>query len=323
MARTKKEPEMGNIFEPVRWVLADSGVEFNEEEHTYHLNGKQLQGITGVINSKLYPNKFANISKAVLDKAAERGKEIHKEVEMSVNGFESASPDEGVKDFLEQCGERGIKLLEAEYVVSDGMQYASPVDVVDGCDNLYDIKTTSVLDKEYLSWQLSIYAMFFELMNGRKAGNLFGVHIRNGKCVIVPIERRSNEDIRWLLYDEPLPLPTDTDVERSNRLSNLAAKLETIEIKIKGLQEEVATYEEEEAVLKAELMEVMNDSNMSKYSQGALSLTLKSAYVTKKVDSKRLKEEMPDIFNLYSKTTNIKQSLTIKVNDGNGAKEDC
>ncbi len=40
-----------------RIELKNSGVIFNEEAHTYHLNGKELSGITGMLSRQLFDGR--------------------------------------------------------------------------------------------------------------------------------------------------------------------------------------------------------------------------------------------------------------------------
>ena len=58
-------------------MLDKSDVIFVSEAHTYSLNGVSLSGITGMINRQLFPDKYNNIPKEVLEKAAEKGRFIH------------------------------------------------------------------------------------------------------------------------------------------------------------------------------------------------------------------------------------------------------
>ena len=41
--------------------LVKSSVVFNEENHTYMLGEKQLQGITGMISRQLFPDKYKDV----------------------------------------------------------------------------------------------------------------------------------------------------------------------------------------------------------------------------------------------------------------------
>ena len=57
--------------------LVKSSVVFNEENHTYMLGEKQLQGITGMISRQLFPDKYKDVPDFVLKRAAEKGSLIH------------------------------------------------------------------------------------------------------------------------------------------------------------------------------------------------------------------------------------------------------
>ena len=57
--------------------LVKSAVVFNEENHTYLLGDKLLQGITGMISRQLFPNKYKDIPEFILKRAAEKGSFMH------------------------------------------------------------------------------------------------------------------------------------------------------------------------------------------------------------------------------------------------------
>ena len=61
--------------------LKKSQVVFNEENHTYHLNEVELQGITSTLIKRAFPDKYADVPEEVLAEAARRGTELHKEIE--------------------------------------------------------------------------------------------------------------------------------------------------------------------------------------------------------------------------------------------------
>jgi hypothetical protein len=71
-------------------------------------------------------------------------------------------------------------------LVTDGEHYASKIDAVYQGEKgviLNDRKTTYHLDKEYVSWQLSIYAWMFERMNpGVEVEGLTATWMREGIC---------------------------------------------------------------------------------------------------------------------------------------------
>ena len=60
-------------------------------------------------------------------------------------------------------------------------------------------------------------------------------------------------------------------------------------------------------------MEDMNNLGIKKFIINGLSATIKDGSTRTTIDSKRLKEECPDIYEAYSKTSEVKSSITLSV----------
>ena len=144
-------------------------VSFNEEEHKYWYNGKELHGVTTPI-CKLMGKSFPDNDRVKL--ATMYGSDVHKEVENYYNRRIPVS-SEGAKWVLEElerfrntCRLDPVIRIECEVMVSDFTGTASKVDVVawheSGRATLFDIKTTSKFEREYCSLQLSVYKRLFE-----------------------------------------------------------------------------------------------------------------------------------------------------------------
>lgn len=73
--------------------------------------------------------------------------------------------------------------------------------------------------------------------------------------------------------------------------------------------------EYQEKLLKEGLMEAMNEVGMGHFSINGLSATIRKGSTRITLDTKRLKTECPDIYELYSKTSETKPSLILTVND--------
>lgn len=182
--------------------LVKSQVVFNELEHTYTLNGRVLSGVTSMLSRTLFKDKYKGISKEVLAKAADYGHNIHEQIEL-VDTLGVTSDTPAVKDYLRIKEELGVKTLASEYLVSDEDMIASSIDTIFDDLSLVDIKTTSKLDMEYLSWQLSIYAYLFERQNPTlKAKRLMAIWLpkpRYGRSMCVEVPRKPKEAISVLL----------------------------------------------------------------------------------------------------------------------------
>ena len=161
-------------------------VTFNEEEHKYFYEGKELHGVTGAIG-KLKGKSFPDTD--VVKLATMYGTDVHKEVENYFNRHghwfnNSQLSTEGAKWVVEELRNFCHSLIldratsiECEVMVSDFEGTASKVDIVlrtlSNKAYLFDIKTTSKFDRAYCSLQLSVYKKLFEACYGTKVDRMF------------------------------------------------------------------------------------------------------------------------------------------------------
>ena len=161
-------------------------VTFNEEEHKYFYEGKELHGVTGAIG-KIMGKSFPDTD--VVKLATMYGTDVHKEVENYFNKHDHWFNDshfstEGAKWVVEELRNFCDSLIldratsiECEVMVSDFEGTASKVDIVlrtlSNKAYLFDIKTTSHFDREYCSLQLSVYKKLFEACYGTRVDGMF------------------------------------------------------------------------------------------------------------------------------------------------------
>ena len=142
-----------------------SSVVFNEENHTYMLGEKQLQGITGMISRQLFPDKYKDVPDFVLKRAAEKGSLIHAQCQfVDATGLPPESIE--AENYLKERTKAGYKAFANEYTVSDNEYFASNIDCVwekAGRICLGDIKTTLHLDEEYLSCQFMLICLNYKI----------------------------------------------------------------------------------------------------------------------------------------------------------------
>lgn len=160
-------------------------VVFNEKEHTYWYNGRELHGITGAIG-KLMGKNFPDTD--IVKMATMYGSDVHKEIENYFNKHDyyfndtelSTEGAEWIVDSLKDfCNDVPASLegIECEVMVSDFTGTASKIDIVvrarDGRAWLFDIKTTTTFDRPYCSLQLSVYKRLYEENYGGKVEGLY------------------------------------------------------------------------------------------------------------------------------------------------------
>lgn len=195
--------------------LVRSEVVFNEVDHTYTYLGQRLSGVTSLLSRTIFRDKYSGISKEVLNKAAEYGHNIHEQIEI-VDSMGVTSDTPAVLDYIRIRDENKLTPVANEYLISDEDYLASSIDIIYGDKSdlrkgveLCDVKTTSKLDMEYLSWQLSIYAWLFERQNpGLKVNRLLAMWLpkpRYGRSALVEVLRKPKEAIDVLiLWDKSI-----------------------------------------------------------------------------------------------------------------------
>lgn len=286
--------------------LKESKVIFDAVQHTYTLDGKQLSGITSLLQRQL-GERYGDIPVEVLEKAKQRGTEIHSVIEFC-DSFNIPTDDTNYNAYRGLIASKGLTRLANEYLVSDNEYIASSIDVVfDDC-SLADIKTTSKIDMEYVSWQLSIYAYLFELNNPEsKVNKLFVIWLPKpeyGKPQIVEAARHSADEVKAMIE-------ADKNGEIYERNALMIAP-ETINA-IVELEQQMRFLKEQEKEFRTKILQMMQMQNIKSFKSDKLLLTRKLSSVSERLDTAKLKAEFPEIYNQCLKQSFTEESLIIKI----------
>lgn len=157
-------------------------VTFDEENHKYWFEGKELFGVTTSI-SKLMGKSFPD--NVTIQASVIYGHDVHKESEFWIKEGKEPSSKAG-KWIVQYLKEFQIKYnvshFDAELLVSDFEKTASCIDIVahlpDRKAILFDIKTTAHFDRTYCSLQLSVYKKLYEHNYGE---NVLGMYVLGTK----------------------------------------------------------------------------------------------------------------------------------------------
>ena len=289
---------------------------FCEENHTYISKTRQYSGITGILNKYLFPDKYKDIPDAILEKAKQRGVTCHNQMEMWINGMSYESQNDEVIKMQNLLN--GRNFTHSEMLVSDYKNFATKIDAVEESEEgviLWDWKTTSILDKEYLSWQLSICAYFYELNFDKKVMQLMAGYITEKEVEVVPIVRIDNEHVIALLDaaargDEFFINPLKMEVLSQEAILKNMYKFEQEIVYHEKRAKEVKIQEEE---FRAGILKEMIGKGLKRIETDRMLLTVKDAYERETLDSKKVKELAPEIYNECKKITKIEPSLLIKI----------
>jgi hypothetical protein len=290
--------------------LAKSDVIFDAANHTYSYEGRQLSGITSLLHRQLFPDMYAGISQEVLQNAADRGTLVHQNCELADEGFDVDTIE--AINYLKLKAENNLAFEQSEYLVSDNEHYASCIDKVyredDTTFSLGDIKTTYSLNKEYVTWQLSIYAYLFEKQNpGAKVSSIFAIWLRDEKAKLVRLERKSDEEVSSLLSCDSQGIQYNP---KNESLPILAKEAEQM---IVDIETQIKALEEQKDNLREGVMRAMVQAGLYSWKGEKVSITRKTASTRKTFDAKRFEKEHPELYNQYVKETLTSEVLQIKI----------
>ncbi len=313
-------------------------VVFDELTHSYWCGDAELVGVTTLMKHQGLSANYEGIDPHVLAHAAARGTAIHRTLEDYDNGDMIIQPitvddNEGGKltidtgDELAAYRALGLKVLASEYLVSDNKTVASSIDKVletdeDSTVDLGDVKTTSTLHIDALEWQLSIYAYLFELQNkGVKVRNLFGIHVRNGKAAVRQVRRIDTDTIKKLIKCEREGEKFIAGWEGSELSSvipaNEIAELVGCEREIAALEAALKTAQSLIRERRDTIYSYMLANGIGELKCPSGSYKLARPSVRASFDSKRLKEDNPEIYAKYVSHFEVSGRVTFKPNNNN------
>lgn len=282
----------------------DCGVVFNKESHTYTLGELTLSGITGIIKKMLFPDKYKDIPQAVLEKAAARGTAIHEACEMA-DTMGVVPPFEEVQKYVAEREKLKLIPVANEYTVTDGQRIASNIDVIwrKGKSTsviLGDFKTTYERDKEYVSWQLSIYKWLFELVNPTiKVSGIAVVWLQKDKDAEIEMLEMHDTDVCKRIIDDYFS-GVEYTAELIAKLRGISApveiptKVQAMQAEYISLQQELDKLKKREEEFKATLQAAMEEYGVKKWETPDMIMTYVEPTTSTSFDSKAFLKAHPE-----------------------------
>lgn len=301
-------------------------ITFNEDTHEYFNGDKKLISVTQLMSKHGLAPDYNNIPDAVLRAKAERGTLIHKEIEQYIKNGEIGFTNEFIAFKRYADAQTNKKVFESEYILHNDI-CAGTADLIlieNGKFIIADIKTTATLHKEPLSWQLSIYAELFnayfaELYNDSfpedapliKRGQAYHFD-KDGELNVVEIPLKPVEEVKRLF-----------DCERKGEIYKQdltfydyqLEELSTVEAVIKHYETLKKQAEEQAQEMRNALLEAMAKNGVKSLENNKLKITYIEPSTRTAIDSTRLKKEMPEIAEKYTKTSQVKASLRITLKE--------
>lgn len=305
-------------------------VDFLEDGHVYAINGEIARlSVTELLQKHGLAPDYSKADKKKLKESAERGKEIHKDLENILNQKKyTPTTKEGrqFKDWVLMNLDSGVgeQMLGFEH---EGLLIAGTADFMgtlkDGSCVIGDHKTTSKFHREYVTWQVSLLDYFArrlgsELLNGKSFGGWKGAlkfycfHYAPD-LTIYELEKIPDSEIEKLLDCE-----LHGEIYKRPNLvidKSLEEKFLIAEQKLALIEEQQRQAKKEAEIARAEILKAFKEQSI--YSWESPNKKVKVTYIapvdTIKVDEKKLMAEYPFIYAKCQITSQRKEHIRITV----------
>lgn len=310
-----------------RIELKTSGVEFLPEPHEYWYEGRQLSGITELLQRQLFKTEYEGIPDWIVKRAGAYGTDVHQRIEQ----FDAEWINDGtqeVEDYIRLCQENNFVHESSEYTVtsvSDGLDFASNIDKVfrisDDTFTLADIKTYGRMDNTKITkakWQLSIYRYMFLLLNpGAKVDRLVVIRLRNKTTKSGKLDHAAE-----VKFVEPIPasivkelLKAEAEGRQFLNPYDIPAECASKENRIRELIQQKDSIDEELSGLKTTFLEMMTKMNVTSWvgNQGT-KFTRKLPTTRSSFNLAAFKTDHADIdYEPYMRSSQVAGSLQIAI----------
>lgn len=203
-----EKPKIDKIGDDYFYENHKLDCEFFESNHTYWLGYwegedfykvKQLVSVTTIMKKYNLVSGYGKIPAYRLQKKAEYGSFVHKELEEYIK-YNKAGFSNELSLFIQKSLEQDIIPEKSEFIVFNDV-VAGTVDLqckMNGFDCKADFKTTAKYDENYLSWQLSIY----NYLDKNKAEKIYCFHFINDDLKIIPVPFKTDAEIEEIFEKE-------------------------------------------------------------------------------------------------------------------------
>lgn len=285
-------------------------ITFDKDNHAYYKDGDIKPSVSQILD-RVFGSKFDEIKdNPFVIRARDKGTLIHKAIENYVKkGIKPDFPMIEFDNFLKICKEQKIKFDIAEeylYCLTPYGDYCGTADNIFTAGKLLtDTKTGSKKDIDRWTKQLSLYA---------KAKNYMGGNIE--KIAVIWVHNDINEYIPLqILPDNELNDIIKAYYSNETMKEVVSAELATvnaeISTKISQTIEAIEKLEEVVKLFREAVLSEMQLKGIKKFDNGQISITYIEPTTRVSIDSKKLKEELPDVYSKYSKISDVKASVKI------------
>ena len=291
-------------------ILDKLGIRFVPENHKYFKLDKEIPSANQIID-KVIGNVFAKNTLYMI-RARDKGTLIHNAISDFVKfGKEPSFPMIEFDNFLKISKEKNIVWDLSEQIIYNNInsyEYCGTLDLYSLLrEEISDIKTGSTKQLKKWQIQLSLYAWALRDIFGLKVSRGSILWLHNDKAEYIEIELLSDEAILHILmkyYGKGVDIQQEEislKCLNSNAIQELDETLTAIEVmenKVKEIKEKIKLE--------------MEQRNINQIRLGKRVISYVAPTEREIVDSKKLKEEYPQIWDSCKKVSRTSGSIRIK-----------
>ena len=283
------------------------GLKFDEKEHKYFVGSNEIPSVTQIINT-VFGNPFELNTEAMVA-ARDKGTLIHK----SINHFLVTGhiPDFDMvefNNFLRISSKRSYTWDMSEQMIYnsvEGFCYAGTLDLYDSKKKeISDVKTGSVKAVKKWQIQLSLYAWALRDTYGLEVERASILWLHDETAEYITISILDKVDCVSFLKKYYCPKQAE-DVSLKCLDESAIAKLETGLEAIERIQAEIDEY-------KKQIKEEMEQRGLLQIKIGKRTVSYVAPATRESLDTKKLKENLPDVYEAYKKVSKVAGSIRIK-----------
>jgi len=281
-------------------------IDFDESTHTYTIEGRKIPSVSEILNTVLGGN-YDQVPEKILKQASEKGTLVHFEIEL----FEKDGVAGFTEEFLQYLNckkENAIKVFDMEQVVYNDkiVEYAGRYDISTN-DSLIDIKTTYKLDLDRVTWQQNLYNNALKKPKKR----LFVLWLRPEKWEFIELQVKTKKQINDFLQKYANGDKIEKEIIKLDCLNPVTLP------DLKNCLKQIKEFEQKADEFKKLILAEMMERNLKQYNDGELLISFVDAGERESLDTAKIKEKYPEIYQECKKVTKVKESIRIKINDNN------
>lgn len=270
--------------ESVRWQLSlyryldslkQTKATFREQDHTYWLGDKQLISVTQLLKKHNLSTDFSMVNSVILRAKAARGTLIHEEIEHYLKTGKMGFTLE-LYDFIEWQAENQVKAIASETIVNNDL-VAGTVDLIAESPNF--------------------------------TSEIIALHLDGKKCRSYPLEPIPTEEIERLLECE-----RKGEIYQPKELviaENAIKELYKVELTLQNLKKKQDEIQAQADEIRNLILKAMKEQGIKSFENDFLKLTYIAPSERETIDTKKLKKDLPEIAQKYSKKISVKETVRI------------